>query len=157
MRIALKMAFKYLIEAGLRTWINVSLLAFCFIVIVFYNGFLNGWQVQGRLEANKWEYGNGQLYHADYDPYDVFTIKDSHGTLPEAESENLTPVLIQQATVYPNGRMNPTIIKGIPIDQDVIDLPINLLAESDANLPVLIGEPMAQSLKVEKGDNILLS
>jgi hypothetical protein len=29
--------------------------------------------------------------------------------------ENLTPVLIRQATVYPNGRMNPTIIKGTPL------------------------------------------
>lgn len=29
--------------------------------------------------------------------------------------ENLTPVLIRQATVYPNGRMNPTIIKVIPL------------------------------------------
>lgn len=156
MRIAIRLAFKNLIGAGLRTWLNVSVLAFCFIVIVFYNGFLNGWQEQGRKDAKNWEYGNGQLYHADYDPYDVFTIKDSHGTLSKAKSSNLTPVLIQQATVYPNGRMNPTIIKGIPIDQDVINLPINLLSKSDANLPVLIGERMAQSLKVEKGDNILL-
>lgn len=156
MRIALNMAFKNLIGAGLRTWLNVSVLAFCFIVIVFYNGFLNGWQEQGRLDAKNWEYGNGQLYHADYDPYDVFTIKDAHGTLPKAESKNLTPVLIQQATLYPNGRMNPTIIKGIPIDQHVINLPINLLAKSDANLPVLIGERMAQSLKMRKGDNVLL-
>ena len=78
MKIALKMAFKNLIGAGLRTWLNVSVLAFCFIVIVFYNGFLNGWQEQGRLDAKNWEYGNGQLYHADYDPYDVLTIKNSH-------------------------------------------------------------------------------
>lgn len=156
MRIAIKMAYKNLIGAGLRTWLNVSVLAFCFIVIVFYNGFLNGWQEQGRLDAKNWEYGNGQLYHADYDPYDVFTITDAHGILPKAESENLTPVLIQQATLYPNGRMNPTIIKGIPLDQDVINLPINLLSKSDGNLPVLIGERMAQALKVEKGDNILL-
>lgn len=54
MRIALKMAFKNLIGAGLRTWLNVSVLAFCFIVIVFYNGFLNGWQEQGRLDAKNW-------------------------------------------------------------------------------------------------------
>lgn len=96
------------------------------------------------------------MYHADYDPYDVFTIKDSHGTLSEAESENLTPVLIQQATVYPNGRMNPTIIKGIPIDQDIINIPTHLLAESDVNMPVLIGKRMAEALKAERGDNILL-
>ncbi len=156
MKIAFKMALKNLMGAGLRTWLNVSVLAFCFIIIVFYNGFLNGWQEQGRIDAKNWEYGIGQLYQADYDPYDVFTITDAHGALPETESKNLTPVLIQQATVYPNGRMNPTIIKGIPIDQDVINLPIKLVSKSGANLPVLIGERMAQSLKVVKGDSILL-
>lgn len=156
MRIAIRLAFKNLIGAGLRTWLNVSVLAFCFIVIVFYNGFLNGWQEQGRMDAKNWEYGNGQLYHADYDPYDVFTIKDSHGTLSKAKSSNLTPVLIQQATVYPNGRMNPTIIKGIPIDQDIINIPTHLLAESDVNMPVLIGKRMAEALKAERGGNILL-
>lgn len=156
MRIAFKMAFKNLMGSGLRTWLNVSVLSFCFIVIVFYNGFLNGWQEQGRQDAMEWEYGQGQLYHADYDPYDIFTIQDAHGTLPESESKGLTPVLIQQATLYPNGRMNPTIIKGIPLNQDVINLPIKMLAKSDAAIPVLIGKRIAEASKLSKGDDVLL-
>ena len=156
MRIAFKMAFKNLIGAGLRTWLNVSVLAFCFIVIVFYNGFLNGWQKQGRQDARDWEFAQGQLYHAEYDPYDVFTIKDGHGALSEAESENLTPVLIQQATLYPHGRMNPILIKGIPLNQDVIKLPIKVLAASDAKIPVLIGKRMAEASKLNLGDDVLL-
>ncbi|MDD4384898.1 MAG: FtsX-like permease family protein [Bacteroidales bacterium] len=156
MRIAFKMAFKNLIGAGLRTWLNVSVLAFCFIVIVFYNGFINGWQKQGRLDAVNYEFAQGQLFHANYDPYDVFTVQDAHGSLSEVESENLTPVLIQQATLYPNGRMNPILIKGIPINQDVINLPIKLLAKSDAALPVLIGKRMAEASKIKLGDNVLL-
>lgn len=156
MKIAFSMAFKNLMGAGLRTWLNVSVLAFCFIVIVFYNGFLNGWQNQGRQDAKDWEFGNGQLFYAGYDPYDVFTIKDGHGTLSEAESQNLTPVLIQQATLYPHGRMNPILIKGIPLDQEVINLPIKVLAESDAAMPVLIGKRMAESSKLNLGDDVLL-
>lgn len=156
MRIAFKMAFKNLIGAGLRTWLNVSVLAFCFIVIVFYNGFLNGWQNQGRQDATNWEFAQGQLFHAEYDPYDVFTIKDGHGALSEVESKNLTPVLIQQATLYPHGRMNPILIKGIPLNQDVINLPIKILAESDAAIPVLIGKRMAESSKLNLGDDVLL-
>jgi len=156
MRIAFKMAFKNLIGAGLRTWLNVSVLAFCFIVIVFYNGFLNGWQKQGRQDATNWEFAHGQLFNAEYDPYDMFTIKDGHGALPEVESENLTPVLIQQATLYPHGRMNPILIKGIPVNQDVINLPIKELAESDAKIPVLIGKRMAEASKIKVGDDVLL-
>lgn len=156
MRIAFKMAFKNLIGAGLRTWLNVSVLAFCFIVIVFYNGFLNGWQKQGRLDATNWEFAQGQLFNAEYDPYDIFTIKDGHGVLPEADSKNLTPVLVQQATLYPHGRMNPILIKGIPLNQDVINLPIKLLAESDAAIPVLIGKRMAEASKIKLGHDVLL-
>lgn len=156
MRIAFKLAYKNLMGAGLRTWLNVSVLSFCFIVIVFYSGFINGWQKQGRLDAVNWEYGNGQLYHANYDPYDVFTLQNAHGALPKTQSENLTPVLIQQATVYPNGRMNPTLIKGIPVNQNVINLPIGLLAKSDAKIPVLIGKRMAEASKLSNGDNVLL-
>ena len=156
MKMALQMAFKNLIGAGLRTWLNVSVLSFCFIVIVFYNGFLNGWQKQGRLDAMNWEFAQGQLYHADYDPYDVFTIQDAHGSLPEGESQHLTPVLIQQATLYPNGRMNPILIKGIPLDQKVINQPIDLLAKSTADIPALIGKRMAESAKLSEGDQVLL-
>ncbi|MDD2633936.1 MAG: FtsX-like permease family protein [Bacteroidales bacterium] len=156
MRIAFNLAFKNLIRAGTRTWLNVSVLAFCFIVIVFYNGFINGWQKQGRLDAENWEFGQGQLHHADYEPYDAFTITDAHGKLSESDSKNLTPVLIQQATIYPNGRMNPTIIKGVPLNQDVINLPIKILEKSDADIPVLIGKRMAEASKLNVDDNILL-
>lgn len=156
MKIAFQMAFKNLMGAGLRTWLNVSVLAFCYIVIVFYNGFLDGWQAQGRQDATNWEFAQGQLYHANYDPYDVFSIQDAHGELPEAESKNLTPVLIQQATLYPNGRMNPILIKGIPLNQDIINLPIGLLANSNAEIPALIGKRMAESSKLKEGDNVLL-
>lgn len=156
MRIAFKMAFKNLIGAGLRTWLNVSVLAFCFIVIVFYNGFLNGWQKQGRQDATDWEFAQGQLFNAEYDPYDIFSIKDGHGTLSEEKSKNLTPILVQQATFYPHGRMNPILIKGIPVNQEVINLPIKVLAESDAAIPVLIGKRMAEASKIKLGDDVLL-
>ncbi|MDY0075662.1 MAG: FtsX-like permease family protein [Bacteroidales bacterium] len=156
MKIAFKLAFKNLIGAGLRTWLNVAVLSFCFIVIVFYNGFLNGWQNQGRQDAMEWEYGHGQLLHADYNPYDVFTINDGHGSLSAEKTENLSAVLVRQASVYPKGRMNPVLLKGISADQDVIKLPIELLAQSDAEFPVLIGTRMAETLKMKEGDHVLL-
>jgi len=156
MKIAFRLAFKNLIGGGLRTWLNVAVLAFCFIVIVFYNGFLNGWQDQGRQDAMNWEFGQGQLLNADYNPYDVFSIEDGHGTLSEEKSENLSPVLVWQASAYPNGRMNPILLKGIQTDQEVIKLPIELLAQSDADFPVLIGNRMAESLKLKEDDQLLL-
>lgn len=156
MKIAFTLAFKNLIGAGLRTWLNVAVLAFCFIVIVFYNGFLNGWQNQGRKDAMEWEFGHGQLLNADYNPYDVFSLKDGHGSLSAVKTENLTPVLVRQASVYPNGRMNPVLLRGIAADQLVIKLPIKLLAQSGAEIPVLIGSRMAENLKLKKDDQLAL-
>jgi len=156
MKIAFRLAFKNLIGAGLRTWLNVVVLAFCFIVIVFYNGFLNGWQDQGRQDAMDWEFGHGQLLNADYNPYDVFSINDGHGNLADDKTDNLSPVLVWQASVYPNGRMNPILLKGLSTDQQAIKLPIELLAHSDAEFPVLIGNRMAESLKMNEGDELLL-
>ena len=82
--------------------------------------------------------------------------KCTYGNSSENLEEHTQEIIDELFKVYPNGRMNPTIIKGIPLDQDVINLPIKLLSKSDANLPVLIGERMAQSLKVGEGDDILL-
>jgi ABC-type lipoprotein release transport system permease subunit len=125
-------------------------------VIVFYNGFLNGWQNQGRKDAMEWEFGHGQLLNADYNPYDVFSLKDGHGSLSAVKTENLTPVLVRQASVYPNGRMNPVLLRGIAADQLVIKLPIKLLAQSGAEIPVLIGSRMAENLKLKKDDQLAL-
>jgi ABC-type lipoprotein release transport system permease subunit len=52
--------------------------------------------------------------------------------------------------------MNPVLIKGIPVNQEVINIPTNLLAKSDADIPVLIGQRMAEASKLSEGDDVLL-
>ena len=44
--LAIKLAFKNLLGAGLRTWLNVTVLSIAFVIIVFYNGMLDGWNRQ---------------------------------------------------------------------------------------------------------------
>lgn len=156
MKLAFRLAFKNLIKAGLRTWLNVTVLAFTFIFIIFYNGFINGWQNQAEEDNINWEYGQGQLRNNDFDPQDPFTFLDGHGILPETEAQNLTPVLIRQATLYPDGRLMPVIIKGIKANQQVLRLPTHLLAESKAQIPALIGKRFAKSANLKEGDNVLL-
>ncbi len=156
MRIAINMAFKNLMGAGLRTWLNVSVLAFCFIVIVFYNGFISGWHEQGRKDAMDWEYSHGQLYHADYDPNNIFTLPKAHGKLPNEETENLLPILIRQGTIYPDGRMVSILIKGIEPTQNLLKLPTHILSESKAELPVIIGDRFANAANLAVSDELLL-
>jgi len=157
MKLAFHLAFKNLMGAGLRTWLNVIVLSFAFVVIIFYNGMIDGWNEQAMHDNIAWEYANGHLLHEDYDPLDPFTLEEGHGLFPEGEaSERLTPILIRQASIYPEGRLVSASLKGIAVDQEVVKLPTHLLKESTANIPALIGKRMAEIAKLKEGDEVLL-
>jgi ABC-type lipoprotein release transport system permease subunit len=156
MKLAFRLAFKNLMGAGLRTWLNVSVLSFTFVIIIFYSAFINGWQEQARIDGIEWEYGQGQLLNEEYDPYDPFSIIDGHGILPENEQKNLTAVLVRPGSIYPDGRMVSINIKGIDVNQDVVKIPTHFLKESTADLPAVIGTRMAKSANLKVGDEILI-
>ncbi|MDD3726763.1 MAG: FtsX-like permease family protein [Dysgonamonadaceae bacterium] len=156
MKLAFHLAYKNLMGAGLRTWLNAGVLSFAFIVIIFYNGLIDGWNEQAKIDAIHWEYGHGHLLNENYDPYDPFSIQDGYGELSESNQNNLTPILIRQGNIYPKGRMISINIKGIDPKQETLYLPTHLLNESSAAIPIIIGERMSESAKVNRGDELLL-
>lgn len=156
MKIAFQLAYKNLIGAGLRTWLNVIVLSFAFVMIVFFNGFIDGWNQQASLDGIAWEYGNGQLRNENFDPHDPFSLQDAHGVLPGADEKGLIPVLIRQATIYPHGRMMSIVLKGISAEQTLLKLPTQLFRQSRADFPAIIGKRMALSANLQEGDEFLL-
>lgn len=156
MKLAFNLAYKNLMGAGLRTWLNAGVLSFAFIVIIFYNGLIDGWNQQAKIDGINWEYGYGHLVNNNYDTYNAFSIQDGHEELADSKQQNLTPVLIQQGNLYPSGRMMSILIKGIDPNQKTLRLPTQLLNESNAQIPIIIGERMAESAKVKIGDEVLL-
>jgi ABC-type lipoprotein release transport system permease subunit len=161
MKLALKLAFKNLMGAGLRTWLNVTVLSFAFVLMVFYNGMIDGWNRQSRIDTQAWETGEGQFWHPGYDRYDPYTIQDAHQlmsekVLTEVKNKNLVPVLIAQATAYPQGRMQGITLRGIDPDQTILKLPTSALKKSDDVDYAIIGKRMAKSLKVSSGDKLLI-
>lgn len=155
MKIAFQLAWKNLIGAGLRTWLNVGVLTFSFIVIVFYNAMLDGWNHQAKFESVKWEYAHGQLINEKYDPYDPFTVQDGHGVYL-GKTENISPILIRQGTLYPNNRMVTVSLMGIDTLQKIVAIPVEKLKSKYGEFPVVLGRNMAKSLNVKVGDQILL-
>lgn len=158
--LAIKLAFKNLIGAGLRTWLNVIVLSFAFVVIVFYNGMLDGWNLQALSDTKDWEAGNGQLWHPAYDRYDPFTLQDAHAKMsPEiitlVQDQRLTPILITQASAYPSGRLMNVQLKGIDPDQRVLKLPSGILKDT-SEIRAIIGGRMAEAAKLKKGDKVLV-
>ncbi|NQV31744.1 MAG: FtsX-like permease family protein, partial [Phycisphaeraceae bacterium] len=92
-----------------------------------------------------------------YDPYDAFTLEESHMPVPPAltdDSDDLAvaPILIVQATMYPQGRMQSVILKGISPDQTVLSLPTIDLEADITEIPLLIGTRMAKSTNLKRGD-----
>lgn len=161
--LALRVAFANLVGAGLRTWLNVLALSFSYVVIIFYNGLIEGWNQQARRETIAWEVGAGQYWQESYDPYDPFTLVDAHAPLPPAlargaTSGSLSPVLIVQGTIYPGGRMQSALLRGIDPDQGVVALPTAVLdtACEGGALPVLIGRRMAESAGLALHDIVLV-
>jgi putative ABC transport system permease protein len=156
MKLTFQLAYKNLVGAGLRTWLNVGVLAFSFIIIIFYNGLIDGWNEQAKHDSIAWEYGNGQLLHADYDPFDPFTILDGHGVLENELSKNLAPIVLRQASIYPEGRMFSVALKGIDVNQTTLKLPTASLKNSNAKIPAMMGINMADAANLKKGDEVLL-
>lgn len=161
MRLAIKLAIRNLIGAGLRTWLNVIVLSFSYVVIIWMNGVMIGWEEQAKHDMKNWQIGGGQYWHHTYDPFDPFTITDSHAPIPkEFENEiargEMEPILIVQGTIYPQGRMQSVAIKGIRPNQTIFHHPTHRLDTVIDGVPAIIGAMMARDLKIAKGDYITL-
>ena len=159
--LAIQLAFKNISGAGFRTILNIAVLSFAFVVIIFYNGVLEGWNQQARRDTMEWEIGQGQLWVPGYDPLDYLSYQDAHGPIPETlkpqiAAGQLAPVLVAQASAFPQGRMQGVVLKGIDPGQKMLKIPTALLEGQEAEMPALVGKRMAQSIKVKEGDQLLL-
>jgi len=126
--LAIKLAFRNLMGAGLRTWLNVVVLSFAFVLIIFYNGMMDGWNRQARNDTQDWEIGNGQFWSPAYDKFDPYTIADSHTEISDEvqqliKEDKVTPILIRQVTIYPQGRLMGALLKGVDPNQQILELP----------------------------------
>jgi len=160
--IIFRLAWRNLIGAGLRTWLNVIVLSFAFVAIVGAQGLLEGMNEQATNAIIDAQYGGGQYWHDAYDPYDPLALDDAHAPLPEElqnmiEAGTATPLLIVQGSIYPAGRMRPVLLKGIDPDQTVLNIPSHFLNTADVDaLPVLIGNRMARSTGLTVGDYVTI-
>lgn len=161
MKLLFKLAAKNLIGAGLRTWLNVIVLSFSFIIIIWHKGLLDGWDRQAKNETISWETGGGQYWQARYDPYNPFSLTEAHARIPSAfdtcvSKGDLAPILITQGTIYPGGRIQSILLKGIDSKQKVLKIPSSLFSKSNDEIPALIGTKLTTDNGIKEGDLITL-
>lgn len=154
----IRLAFRNIMGAGLRTWLNIIVLALVLVLIVWVQGLIDGmreYMVTAEIDANL---GGGQFWHTDFDPYDPLSFEDGHGPLPPelaglVAEGGATPILVVSGAIYPDGRMQSALLKGIDPQQAIVNIPASVLktAEGEA-IPALIGAQMAKQTKLRAGD-----
>jgi len=152
-----QLAWRNLLGAGLRTWLNVVALSFSFVVIVGLQGMYNGMNEQASRATVAALYGGGQYWQARYDPYDPLTLPDAHAPVPPALDSlaargQAAPILVRQASIYPGGRFRGVLLRGIAPGQRILDIPTAALAAGGGSIPAVIGARMAKSTDLKPGD-----
>ena len=157
-----KIAIKNLLGAKLRTWLNVFVTSLSFFMIILFSAMYDGMREHAKQVTINTEIAGGSYWHPKYDPLDPMTFEDAHSVPPSAikglvNQEKAFPVLVSQASIYPNGRIMPVIMKGIIPEQNIVNMPTKMLAGHDKiAIPVLIGRSMANDAKLEVGDTFTI-
>ena len=158
----LKLAIKNILGAGLRSWLSAFVISLALVVVVWNQGLLIGFDRQSTKDMIDAEYGGGQVWHPAYDPFDPLTLDAAHGPVPAAlerlvGESRAAAVLVAQASVYPSGRMRTVILKGIDPAQKTVVIPsASLAAETDDEIPVLIGQRMVKATGLHQGDSVTI-
>jgi len=157
-----KIALKNLLGARLRTFLNVLVTAFSFFLILSVMAVYGGMLQHAKQVTMETEIAGGAYWHPEYDPLDPMTFEDAHSTPPAAvqtlvDEKKAFPVLVSQVSIYPGGRIMPAIMKGIPPDQNIVNMPTDALTgHEEIAIPVLIGKGMASDTKMEVGDTFTI-
>jgi len=159
--VILKLAYRNLVGAGLRTWLNVLVLSFTYVLIIWHQGLFSGMYRQASRDVIKDEIAGGQYWVEKYDPYDPLALDESHGVIPDQldsfiKNGQAAPILIRQGTIYPEGRVQSVLIKGIDPDQTILGIPTERLKRDDIELPVMVGKLMAGKNALHTGDFITI-
>ena len=158
----IKIALKNLLGARLRTILNIFVTAFSFFIILLMSGIYDGMLQHAKNVTIDTEIAGGAYWHPNYDPLDPMSFENAHSIVPNeikllVDQNKAFPVLVSQVSIYPGGRIMPAILKGIPSDQNIVNMPTQSLnGFNDGIIPILIGKGMAQDTKLNVGDSFTI-
>jgi ABC-type lipoprotein release transport system permease subunit len=154
-----KLAVRNMLGAGAKTWLNAAVLSMAFVIIIVVQGIYNGLDAEASRTKIEAEYGGGQYWVNGYDPYDPFTLQDAHAPIPDTlqaqiDAGKAAAILLVQGTLYPEGKILPVLLKGLAPAQTILKIPSAVFRPVNHDLPGLIGERMARTSGLKKGDSV---
>ena len=157
-------ANKNFYRQGLRAFLNVLVTALSIVALIFMLSLLNGFQAQATRNLVSTDVGGG---HYRVPGFDILTpTKWGDLTMPVPEVldgllvRDKAEVLVQQGQLYPNRRLYPVQLRGIAMDQSLLNLPLAGLKSFEDKpgevIPAVVGVKMARKAHLEKGDTVVL-
>ncbi|MCF8720826.1 ABC transporter permease [Nitrospina gracilis] len=160
----LNMAFKNFIRQGMRAWLNVLVTALILIAVVFALSLLNGFQAQALRNMASTDVAGGHYRVPGFDILEptewedlTLPVPDKLARLPHSDKAE---VLVQQGQLFPNRRLFPVQLRGVEVEQTLLELPLEPLRRENPEvgpiIPVILGTKMAEEAHLSVGDTVVL-
>nr|WP_272908984.1 FtsX-like permease family protein [Nitrospina gracilis] len=158
------MAFKNFIRQGMRAWLNVLVTALILIAVVFALSLLNGFQAQALRNMASTDVAGGHYRVPGFDILEptewedlTLPVPDKLARLPHSDKAE---VLVQQGQLFPNRRLFPVQLRGVEVEQTLLELPLEPLRRENPEvgpiIPVILGTKMAEEAHLSVGDTVVL-
>lgn len=157
-------AWKNFSRQGIRAVLNVVVTALAMIAVVFNISLYNGFQAQTTRNMIRTDVAGGHYRAPGFDILSPTEWEDYSQKVPEV-LKKLPPsqkaeALVQQGQLFPNRRLYPVQLRGIDINQTLLDLPLDGLKSYGEKvediIPAVLGIKMAQKAHLKKGDTAVL-
>ena len=159
-----QIALKNFLRQGMRSFLNVLVTALAMVAVVFNLSLYNGFQDQAVRNMVSTDVAGGHYRMPGFDilapmEWEDHTFKTPE-TLSSLASSEKAEVLVLQGQIFPNRRLFPVQLRGIEMQQKLLDLPFNKLEEwqapVDDAIPIIIGKQMAAKSHLHIGDGVVL-
>ncbi len=160
----LQIAFKNFLRQGMRSFLNVLVTALAMIAVVFNLSLYNGFQDQAVRNMVSTDVAGGHYRMPDFDILAPMEWEDQTFKTPDAlsslASSAKAEVLVLQGQIFPNRRLFPVQLRGMDMQQTLLDLPLRKLEQwkepVDDVIPIIIGKQMAGKSHLHIGDGVIL-
>jgi ABC-type lipoprotein release transport system permease subunit len=160
----LRIAWKNFVGQGMRAFLNTLVTALALVAVVFNISLYNGFQGQATRNMVRTDVAGGHYRMKDFDILTPTQWEDYTFSVPDKilniSSSEKAEVLVLQGQIFPKRRLYPVQLRGIEMDQSLIDLPLDKLREQGPDIgekvAVVIGKKMADKAHLNIGDMVVM-
>ncbi len=159
-----QMALKNFLRQGMRAFLNVLVTALTMVAVVFNISLYNGFLDQAIHNMVTTDVAGGHYRAPEFDLLSPTEWEDqtfkTPGILSSLPSTDKAEVLLLQGQIFPNRRLFPVQLRGMEMQQTLLDLPFDKLEEWNAPIddviPIIIGKQMADKSHLKLGDYVVM-